>query len=324
MKRIGVLTSGGDAPGMNAAIRAVVRTALYHGIEVMGIERGYAGLIEGDAHQMDRSSVSGIINRGGTILRTARSEEFMTQEGRSKAAENLNRFLIEGVVLIGGDGTYRGGAALHEEHNIPCVGIPGTIDNDIGGTRYTIGFDTAVNTALEALDRIRDTAASHDRLFLVEVMGRACGAIALQVGVAGGAEAILVPETETDIDDLCRRLDHGRKVGKNSSIVVIAEGDEAGGAFKIKDSILEKTGFRDIRVSVLGHLQRGGSPTATDRVIASRMATEAVLCLLDKPEKCKMVGVDAHRLVIKNIEAAWEEPLSLSEELISLNRILAS
>ncbi len=309
---------------MNAAIRAAVRTALYHGLEVMGIERGFAGLIDGDAHQMDRSSVGGIINRGGTVLKTARSEEFKTKEGRVKAAENLKRFLIDGLILIGGDGTYRGGYALHEEHGIPCVGIPGTIDNDIGGTRYTIGFDTAVNTALEALDRIRDTAASHDRLFLIEVMGRVCGAIALQVGVAGGAEGILVPETQTDIDELCRRLERGLKVGKSSSIVVIAEGDEAGGAFKIRDAILEKTSFSDIRVSVLGHLQRGGSPTAIDRVIASRMAAEAVHCLLNKPDRCKMVGVDAHSMVIKDIQAAWEEPVELSDELISLNKILAT
>jgi 6-phosphofructokinase 1 len=308
MKRIGVLTSGGDAPGMNCAIRAVVRTAIYHGLEVMGIERGYAGLIDGAASQMGARSVGGIMNRGGTILRSARSEEFMTPEGRDAAAENLKRFLIEGLVVIGGDGTYRGAMKLADEHGVSCVGVPGTIDNDIGGTDYTIGFDTAINTALDAIDKIRDTAASHDRLFVVEVMGRGVGFIALSVGVAGGAEEILCPETASDIDAMCARLELGRKAGKTSSIVIVAEGDETGGAVKVGERIREKTHFTDVRVCVLGHLQRGGAPTAYDRIMASRFGSEAVIALI-RGEKNVMVAAENGEIIARPMSSRGRCPI---------------
>ncbi len=322
MKRIGVLTSGGDAPGMNAAIRAVVRTAIYHGIEVMGIESGYAGLIEGLASQMGPRSVSGIVNRGGTILRTARSEEFKTKAGRKHAAANIKRFLIEGLVVIGGDGSYRGAQKLAEEHDVPVIGVPGTIDNDIGGTEYTIGFDTAVNTAVEAIDRIRDTAASHDRLFIVEVMGRGTGFIALYVGIAGGSEYILLPETKSEMDEMCRSLETGRKAGKTSSIVVVAEGDEAGGALAVRDAIRKNTGFTDVRVTVLGHLQRGGSPSGFDRIQASRLASEAVMALL-RGETCKMVAYQEGHILTRPISDAWTDKRELNPALLELAQKLA-
>jgi len=321
MKRIGLLTSGGDAPGMNCAIRAVVRTAIYHGLEVMGIDRGYAGLVDGAARQMDARSVGGIMNRGGTMLRTARCEEFKTPEGRARAAENIRRFLIEGLIVIGGDGTYRGATELAKEHNVACVGVPGTIDNDIGGTDYTIGFDTAINTALDAIDKIRDTAASHDRLFVVEVMGRGVGFIALSVGVAGGAEEILVPETPTDIDAMCRRLELGRKAGKTSSIVVVAEGDETGGAVKVGRDIRRKTHFTDVRVCVLGHLQRGGAPTAYDRIMASRLGSEAVTALL-RGEKDVMVAVEKGDVFTRPMSDSWNLKKELNPHLLDLAKKL--
>jgi 6-phosphofructokinase 1 len=321
MKRIGVLTSGGDAPGMNCAIRGVVRTAIYHGLEIMGIERGYAGLIDGTAEQLYARSVGGIMNRGGTILRSARSDEFMTAEGRQRAAENVKRFLIEGLIVIGGDGTYRGAMALADEHGVACVGVPGTIDNDIGGSDYTIGFDTAINTAVEAIDKIRDTAASHDRLFVVEVMGRGVGFIALSVGVAGGAEEILCPETPTDIDAMCRRLELGRKAGKTSSIVVVAEGDETGGAVKVGEQIKEKSHFTDVRVCVLGHLQRGGAPTAYDRIMASRLSSEAVMALI-RGEKNVMVAVEKGAVLTRPMPDAWTIKRELNPHLLELAKKL--
>jgi 6-phosphofructokinase 1 len=321
MKRIGVLTSGGDAPGMNCAIRAVVRTAIYHGLEVMGIERGYAGLIDGVAWQMGARSVGGIMNRGGTILRSARSEEFMTPEGRDSAAQNVKRFLIEGLVVIGGDGTYRGAMKLADEHAVSCVGVPGTIDNDIGGTDYTIGFDTAINTALDAIDKIRDTAASHDRLFVVEVMGRGVGFIALSVGVAGGAEEILCPETASDIDAMCARLELGRKAGKTSSIVIVAEGDETGGAVRVGERIKEKTHFTDVRVCVLGHLQRGGAPTAYDRIMASRFGSEAVMALI-RGEKNVMVAAEKGEVMTRPMSDSWTLKRELNPHLLELAKKL--
>jgi len=323
MKRIGVLTSGGDASGMNVAVRAVVRTAVFHGIEVIGIERGYAGLVSGRAHPMDARSVGGIISRGGTILKTARSEEFRTLEGRARAAETISRFLIEGLVVIGGDGTYRGAELLSEEHNVPVVGVPGTIDNDIGGTEYTIGFDTAINTALDAIDRIRDTAESHDRLFVVEVMGRHAGFIALQVGLAGGSEETLLPEMETPLDEMCRRLEEGRRAGKSSSIIVVAEGSASGNGYVVREAVIEQTGFTDVRVSVLGHLQRGGSPTAFDRLQASRMGHEAAMALL-RGETCVMVALDSGKIMTRPISDAWNLERVIDEADVELARKLAT
>ena len=306
---------------MNCAIRAVVRTAIYHGLEVMGIERGYAGLIDGAASQMDARSVGGIMNRGGTILRSARSDEFMTPEGRDGAAENVKRFLIEGLVVIGGDGTYRGAMKLADEHGVSCVGVPGTIDNDIGGTDYTIGFDTAINTALDAIDKIRDTAASHDRLFVVEVMGRGVGFIALSVGVAGGAEEILCPETASDIDAMCARLELGRKAGKTSSIVIVAEGDETGGAVQVGEQIKQKTHFTDVRVCVLGHLQRGGAPTAYDRIMASRFGSEAVMALI-RGEKNVMVAAEKGDIMTRPMSDSWTLKRELNPHLLELAKKL--
>ncbi len=281
MKKIAVMTSGGDAPGMNAGIRAVTRTALSKGLEVVGIYRGYQGMIEGDFIPLDYYNVSNIIQRGGTFLKTARSEEFRTEEGRAKAAKNLNSQGIEGLVVIGGDGSFRGAAALHKEHGIQVVGCPGTIDNDLFGTDYTIGFDSAVNTAVHAIDQIRDTADSHNRLFFVEVMGRDAGFIALRTALASGAESVLVPETTTYIDELILRLEKGLKMQKSSAIIIVAEGDDEGGAFDVARKVNEKFSGWDSKVTVLGHIQRGGAPTAFDRILASRMGYEAVLALLD-------------------------------------------
>ena len=275
MKSIGVLTSGGDAPGMNAAVRAVVRTAIANGMTVKGIRRGYNGLIEGDIIDLDVRSVSDIIHRGGTVLYTARSPKFKTEEGMNEAINNCKKFGIEGIVVIGGDGSYRGARDL-SLHGIPCVGVPGTIDNDISSTQYTIGFDTAMNTAMEMVDKIRDTAQSHDRCSVVEVMGRRAGYIALQTGIAVGATAILVPEIETPIDDVVNKIIATQKTGKKHFIVVVAEG--VGGVEKIAETIEEKTGIES-RATVLGHVQRGGSPTVRDRVMATHMGYAAVKLL---------------------------------------------
>lgn len=275
MKTIGVLTSGGDAPGMNAAVRAVVRTAIANGMTVKGIRRGYNGLIEGDIIDLDVRSVSDIIHRGGTVLYTARSPKFKTEEGMNEAINNCKKFGIEGIVVIGGDGSYKGARDL-SLHGIPCVGVPGTIDNDISSTQYTIGFDTAMNTAMEMVDKIRDTAQSHDRCSVVEVMGRRAGYIALQTGIAVGATAILVPEIETPIDDVVNKIIATQKTGKKHFIVVVAEG--VGGVEKIAETIEEKTGIES-RATVLGHVQRGGSPTVRDRVMATHMGYAAVKLL---------------------------------------------
>ncbi len=298
MKRIGVLTSGGDAPGMNAAIRAVVRAALFHGLEVYGIRRGYAGLLAGEIEPMSSVSVGGIINRGGTILRTARSEEFRTEAGLQRAAEILSQHGIDGLVVIGGDGSIRGAVALRQHTDIRVIGIPATIDNDIPGTDYSIGFDTAVNTALEAIDKIRDTAYSHERVFVIEVMGRHNGFIALEVGLAGGAEAILIPEVPYNLADLLRRLDESYQRGKHSSIIVVAEG--AVRATDVQKFLESHTPYH-IRALVLGHMQRGGSPTAFDRVLATQFGVLAVERLL-QGNTDEMVGIEGGRLITVPID----------------------
>src|SRR4051812_4818277 len=269
--KIGVLTSGGDSPGMNAAIRAVVRTGNYYGLEVFGIMRGYSGIIDNDIVPMHSRSVANIIQRGGTILKTARCKEFFTPEGRLKAYNNLKKLGVNGLVVIGGDGSFRGAHKLSEEFDIPCIGLPGTIDKDIAGTDFTIGFDTAVNTAVEAIDKIRDTADAHDRLFIIEVMGRDAGYIALHSGIATGAENILIPERKTDIEELVSGLLEKERRKKLVNLIVVAEGDNFGGAEDVAKHIKEKLPAADIRVCILGHIQRGGSPSCIDRLIASRM-----------------------------------------------------
>lgn len=288
VKRIAVLTSGGDAPGMNAAIRAVVRAGIYHGLEVYGIRRGYDGLVNGDIVQMEAKSVANIIQRGGTILKTVRSEEFRTDEGRKKAYDNMQKLGIEGLVVIGGDGTFTGASLFGEEFNIPIVGLPGTIDNDLEGTDYTIGYDTAINTVMDAVDKIRDTAESHDRVFVVEVMGRDSGLIALRSGISVGAEAVLIPEIEVDYDVIMERLDRTRK-NKSSRIIIVAEGDKDGG-LAVADKIKNKFPHYDVRVSILGHIQRGGRPSCMDRVLASRLGVAAVEGLING-RNSEMVGM---------------------------------
>ncbi|MBI2431570.1 MAG: 6-phosphofructokinase [Candidatus Hydrogenedentes bacterium] len=322
MKRIGVLTSGGDSPGMNAAIRAVVRAGAYYKVEIYGIYSGYQGLIDGEIESLNARSVSGIINRGGTILRTARCAAFYEPEGRERAAEQVRKFGIDGLVIIGGDGSYRGAQLLHEEHGVACLGLPGTIDNDIGGSDFTIGFDTAMNTAMEAIDRVRDTAASHDRIFFVEVMGRHSGYLSMIAGIAGGAEDILVPERPTDVQTVIQTLRDGGDKGKRSMIVVVAEGDDAGSAFDIAKKVNEQSEFKQTRVTVIGHLQRGGSPTAFDRVLASRMGVRAVEALV-AGETNRMVGMKGIELVLLPFPIAWEQRSLFDPSLLEVARILA-
>jgi 6-phosphofructokinase 1 len=281
MKKIAVFTSGGDAPGMNACIRAVVRTAIYHGLEVYGIRRGYNGMINGDFIKMDSSSVSNTIQKGGTILKSARSKEFMTPEGRAKAAEQLKKFGIDGVVAIGGNGTFTGAMQFYEEHGIPFIGAPGTIDNDLYGSDHTIGYDTAVNTALDAIDKIRDTADSHERVFFVEVMGRDSGYIAMPCAIGGGAEIVMIPETLTSIETVIDTLQNGWKRSKTSFIIIVAEGDEEGHATDIVKKVEAALPQMDARVTVIGHIQRGGSPTALDRLLASELGIACVEGLLN-------------------------------------------
>jgi len=297
VKRIGVLTSGGDAPGMNAAIRAVVRSCAYHGIECVGIFRGYEGLIEGDFKDLDARSVKNIINRGGTFLKSARSKEFHTKEGRQKAYDHLIKAHIDALVTIGGDGTFTGAIVFNEEHDFPIVGLPGTIDNDINGTDYTIGYDTALNTVVEAIDKIRDTANSHNRLFLVEVMGRDAGDIALNAGIGAGAEEILIPEQNMGKDRLIESLKRSKKSGKSSSIVVVAEGDQIGkNIFGLADYIRENLEEYEVKVTVLGHIQRGGAPSCYDRVLASRLGVGAVDALL-AGKRDVMIGLVHNKVV---------------------------
>ncbi len=320
MQRIGVVTAGGDAPGMNAAIRSVVRSAIYEGLEVIGFERGYAGLIEGQARRMGPRSVSGIINLGGTILKTRRCEEMKTPQGLRKAAETLKKHEIVGLVTIGGDGTFRGASELHKVSSIPMAGVPATIDNDVAGTDTTIGFDTAVNTALLAIDKIRDTATSHERIFVVEVMGRRKGFLALEVGLAGGAEEILIPEANFNLDEICEKLKHARKEGKTSEIIVMAEG--AGNSQSIVDYIARNTGY-EVRLSILGHIQRGGSPTAVSRALACQFGHHAVEMLIEGAEE-KMVGIKDGRIVSVDLEYAWSGEKALDLRLYQLARILSA
>jgi 6-phosphofructokinase 1 len=318
MKRIGVFTSGGDSPGMNACIRSVVRTAMYHGLDVVGIKRGYQGMVEGDMELLTSRSVSNILQRGGTVLRTARSAAFMTKEGRQQAYQNLKQMDIDGLVCIGGDGSYRGAIKLFEECSIPVAGAPGTIDNDIFGTDYTIGFDTAINTAVDAIDRIRDTANSHNRVFFIEVMGRHSGYIALASGIAGGAEAILIPEEMNDYQKLVHVL---RDSHKAFSIVVVAEGDEGGGAIKVVELLKKHIPNFDPKVSVLGHIQRGGKPSSFDRVLATRLGNAAVEALLSN--KVNMaVGIRDNNIAYTDFESATTKEKVLNPELLKLIDVL--
>jgi 6-phosphofructokinase 1 len=321
MKKIGILTSGGDAPGMNACTRVAVRAALANNLEIVGIRWGYAGMIRGDMMPLGRKDVANVIHQGGTILGTARSEEFRTKEGRVKAINNLQEKGIEGLVLIGGDGTFRGGTLLSQECGVAVVGVPGTIDNDCYGTDYTIGFDTAVNTALEAIDRIRDTATAHDRLFFVEVMGRHTGFIALESGIAGGTEEFLIPEFPMSIGELSQRLEKNFKEGKRSAIIIVAEAEQPGESFRIAQEVKNKTGF-DSRVCILGHIQRGGSPTARDRVLASQLGAAAVQALIDG-KGGHMIGLINREIAYTPLNDTWEKKKSLPVGLIDLLKILS-
>ena len=321
--KIGVLTSGGDAPGMNAAIRAVVRTGIYYGMEVFGIMRGYSGMIDNDIVPMHSRSVANIIQRGGTVLKTARCKEFFQPEGRQKAYNNLKQLGIDGLVIIGGDGSFKGADIFSREFDIPCIGLPGTIDKDIAGTDFTIGFDTAVNTAVEAIDKIRDTADAHDRLFIIEVMGRDAGYIALHSGIATGAEHILIPERKTDIEALVLSLQEKERRKKLVNMVVVAEGDEFGGGNEVAKVVKERMPAADVRVCILGHIQRGGSPTCIDRLIASRMGYSAVECLMENRHNV-MVGILNNRMHFTSLERAVKSKQRISEEWIKIVKILAS
>ncbi len=303
IQSIGLLTSGGDAPGMNAAIRAVVRTALYHDLKVFGIKHGYHGLIHDQIHEMRSQDVAAIIQRGGTILKTARSKEFMTEEGMKQAYDNLVKHSIDALVVIGGDGSFRGATEFGKRFDIPMVGLPGTIDNDIYGTDVTIGYDTALNTVVEAVDKIRDTASSHDRMFFVEVMGRDAGFLTLRAGIACGAEAILIPEVESDINKFIEYLENGYRRRKSSNIILVAEGEKEGGAFEVVKKLQPYLQGYDVRVSILGHIQRGGSPTAYDRYIATKMGVEAVKALIEQKFGI-MIGIVNDKIVHVPIEKA--------------------
>ncbi len=324
IKKIGVLTSGGDAPGMNAAIRSVVRTCAYYKIECVGVYRGYEGLMEGDFKHMDARSVRGIINKGGTILKSARSKEFRTKVGRQNAYNKLREVNVDALVVVGGDGTFTGAMIFNEEFDFPVIGIPGTIDNDIFGTTHTLGFDTALNTVVDAIDKIRDTASSHNRLFFIEVMGRDVGHIALNVGIAGGAEEILIPEEDLGIDRLVESLNKSRKSGKTSSIVVVAEGDKIGkNIFELKDYVDENMEDYDVRVSVLGHMQRGGSPSCFDRVLASRMGVKAVESLLEGKTNY-MVGLLNNKMELTPLEKAIKGKSKINLELLRVSDIMST
>lgn len=322
IQRIGVLTSGGDSPGMNAAIRAVVRTAIYHKMQVFGIRRGYQGMIEGDIYEMKTTDVSNIIQRGGTILKTARSKAFMTDEGMEAAYKQLKKQGIEGLVLIGGDGTFRGAAAFFKQFDIPAVGLPGTIDKDLGGTDFTIGYDTALNTAVEAIDKIRDTAEAHDRLFIVEVMGRDAGYLALNSGIACGAEDILIPERNTNLKEMLARIARDERRKKTVHIIVVAEGDDAGGAADIDKHIKERFPDLDTRTCILGHIQRGGAPSCSDRVLASRLGYAAVEAIRNGQTQV-MAGIVNGALVYTPFEQAVKQHAEISKDLMEMIRVLA-
>lgn len=322
IRRIGVFSSGGDAPGMNAAIRAVVRTAAYHQLQAFGIYRGYDGMIDGQIEPLDKRDVANIIHRGGTILKTARSPRFLTKEGRKTAYDALVLNEIDALVAIGGDGTFTGAKVFFEEYGIPVIGIPGTIDNDLYGTDYTIGFDTAVNTAIEAVDRIRDTADSHNRLFFVEVMGRDTGYIALNTGIGSGAGAILIPESHIDVDSLIEHLEKTAKRQKLFSLIIVAEGNENGNAQKLADEIRSRFPEYDPKVTIIGHLQRGGSPSALDRLIASRMGFSAVEALLQGKTNV-MVGIKNNDMVMVSFDDAINKSKEINRDLLRLAEILS-
>ena len=324
IKKLAVLTSGGDSPGMNAAIRSVVRACAYHNIECVGVYRGYEGLIEGDFKEMNARSVKGIINKGGTILKTARSKEFRTIEGRQKAFDNLVKENIDGLVVVGGDGSFTGALIFNQEFGFPVMGIPGTIDNDIVGTSHTLGFDTALNTVVDAIDKIRDTASSHNRLFFIEVMGRDVGHIALNAGIAGGAEEILIPEENLGLDRLVESLNRSRKSGKSSSIVIVAEGDKIGkNIFELKDYVDENMEGYDVRVSVLGHMQRGGSPSCFDRVLASRMGVKAVESIIEGRTNY-MVGLLDGKMELTPLDNAIKGKTKINLELLRVSDIMST
>jgi 6-phosphofructokinase 1 len=324
IKKIGVLTSGGDSPGMNAAIRAVVRTCAYHAIECIGIYRGYQGMIEGDFKEMGPRSVNNIVNKGGTILKSARSKEFMTFEGRQKAHQHLINSKIDALVVIGGDGTFTGAEIFNNEFDFPVMGIPGTIDNDIFGTSHTLGYDTALNTVVEVIDKIRDTASSHNRLFFVEVMGRDAGHIALNAGIGAGAEEILIPEEDLGLERLIESLQKSKASGKSSSIVVVAEGDKMGkNVFELKDYVEEHMPEYDVRVSVLGHMQRGGAPSCYDRVLASRLGVKAVEALLEGKSNY-MVGVIKDEVALTPLEQAIKGHYPIDKELLRVSDIMST
>lgn len=316
------MTSGGDSPGMNTAIRAVVRACSYYDIQCIGIREGYEGLINNDMSELGPRSVKHIINRGGTFLKTARSEEFRTEEGRKKAFKNYELNKLDALVVIGGDGSFTGASVFHKEFGVPFIGVPGTIDNDIFGTDYTIGYDTALNTVIEAIDRIRDSATSHNRVFFVEVMGRDAGFIALNGGIASGAQDILIPEKKDSLDELFQSLERSQQAGKNSSIIVVAEGEELGNVYDLAKATQKKFPEFDIRVTVLGHIQRGGSPTCQDRVLASRLGVAAVEAILEGKTNL-MAGLRSNKVVYTSIEEAIKKHNEIDEELIKVAKILA-
>lgn len=320
---IGILTSGGDAPGMNAAIRAVTRTAIYNNIEVKGIYRGYKGLLTGEILPFKTNSVSNIIQRGGTVLKSARCEEFLDPEGRKKAYENMVKHNIDALVVIGGDGTLTGAAIFAREFNIPIVGLPGTIDNDLLGTDVTIGYNTALNTIVEAVDKIRDTASSHERLFFIEVMGRNCGALALNSAIAAGAEAAIIPEISIEKDQLHEFISHGFRKSKNSSLVLVAESEITGGALQLAERVKSQYPQYDVRVSILGHLQRGGSPTAQDRILASRMGYAAIQALQESQRNI-MIGVKNEEIVYVPFSKAIKKEKIISPDLVSMLKVLST
>ncbi|MFT6065149.1 MAG: 6-phosphofructokinase 1 [Paraglaciecola sp.] len=323
IKKIGVMTSGGDSPGMNAAIRAVVRTCAYHKIACAGIYRGYQGMIEGDFLDLNARSVKGIINKGGTFLKSARSKDFMTKEGRQKAYDALKAAEIDAIVTIGGDGTFTGALIFSQEFDFPVMGIPGTIDNDIMGTSHTLGYDTALNTVVEVIDKIRDTASSHNRLFFIEVMGRDAGHIALNAGIGAGAEEILIPEEDLGLERLLDSLNKSKESGKSSSIVIVAEGDKTGkNVFELKDYVNEHLPEYDVRVSVLGHMQRGGSPSCFDRVLASRMGVQAVESLLAGKSNL-MVGLLNDKIAVTPLAKAIKGHSKINKELIRVSDIMS-
>ena len=324
INKIAVMTSGGDSPGMNAAIRSVVRTCAFYDKECIGVYRGYQGMIEGDFITLTARNINNIINKGGTILKSARSDEFRTSDGRKKAFQQLKDNNIDGLVVIGGDGSFTGGLVFNKEYNFPVIGIPGTIDNDIFGTSHTIGYDTALNTAVDAIDKIRDTASSHNRLFFVEVMGRDAGFIALNAGVGAGAEEILIPEENLGLDRLLESLVKSRKSGKSSSIVVVAEGDKSGkNVFELAEYVEENMPEYDVRVSVLGHMQRGGSPSCFDRVLASRLGVKAVEMIIENKTNL-MIGLKNNTVITTDLEEAITGGHEINKELLRVSDIMST